>query len=114
MAKRCELTGVGVMTGNNVSKSNRRTRRDFLPNLKEITLKSDALKANITLRIAAATLRTINKYGGFDSFIINYRFCKLTDTAKKLRRRVEKALVSNGNFDNVKIIRKAKSKKATA
>lgn len=114
MAKRCDLTGVGVMTGNNVSKSNRRTRRDFLPNLKETTLKSDALGANVTLKIATGTLRTINKYGSLDSFIINYRFCKLTDTAKKLRRKIEKALVSKGEFDNVKIVKKSRSKKVTA
>ncbi len=114
MAKRCDLTGVGVMTGNNVSKSKRRTRRDFLPNLKETTLRSDALGANIALKIAAGTLRTINKYGSLDSFIINYRFCKLTDTAKKLRHKIEKALISKGEFDNVKIVKKAKSKKATA
>lgn len=114
MAKRCDLTGVKVMTGNNVSKSKRRTRRDFLPNLKETTLKSDALGANVTLKIAAATLRTINKYGSLDSFIINYRFCKLTDTAKKLRRKIEKALVSKGEFDNVKIVKKSNHRKVTA
>ncbi len=114
MAKRCELTGVGVMSGNNVSKSKRRTRREFLPNLKEITLKSDALGANLTFKIAAAALRTINKYGSLDSFIINYRCSKLTDEAKKLRKKVEKALISKGEFDNVKIIKKARAKKAMA
>lgn len=114
MAKRCELTGVGVMTGNNVSKSKRRTRREFLPNLKEITLKSDALGVNLTLRIAAAVLRTINKYGNLDSFIVNYRTSKLTDKAKKLKKKIEKALISKGEFDNVKIIKKARSKKVTA
>ena len=114
MAKRCDLTGVGAMAGNNVSKSKRRTRRDFLPNLKEATLKSDALGANITLKITAGVLRTINKYGSLDSFMINYRCSKLTDTAKKLRRKIEKSLISKGEFDNVKIVKKARIKKATA
>ena len=114
MAKRCELTGVGVMTGNNVSKSKRRTRRDFLPNLKETTLKSEALGSNITLKIAASVLRTINKYGNLDSFIINYRCNKLTDQAKKLRRKIEKALIAKNEYENVKIVKKARAKKASA
>jgi large subunit ribosomal protein L28 len=103
MTKRCDLTGVGVMVGNNVSKSKRRTRRDFLPNLKEVTFKSDALGASVTLRVTANALRTVNKYGDLDSFIVNYKISKLTPEAKKLRNKVEKALVENGNYESVKI-----------
>ena len=91
MSNKCDLTGVGVMSGNNVSKSKRRTRRQFLPNLKEVVLKSDVLGVNVKLKIAANTLRTVNKYGSLDSFIINYKGNKLTDQAKKLRKRIEKA-----------------------
>ena len=43
MARRCELTGKGVMTGNNVSHALNRTRRRFLPNLCNVSLISDAL-----------------------------------------------------------------------
>ena len=111
MSSRCELTGVGVMTGNNVSKSKRRTRRDFLPNLKEVSLKSDVLGSNITLKISANTLRTINKYGDLDSFIINYRGNKLTDKAKKLRRRIEKALIQKCTYKDIKIISKRRGTK---
>ena len=44
MARRCELTGKGVMTGNTVSHALNRTRRRFLPNLLNVTLISDALE----------------------------------------------------------------------
>ena len=114
MAKRCDLTGVGVMTGNNVSKSKRRTKKDFLPNLKESTLKSDALGVNLTLKVTANTLRTINKYGNIDSFIINYRFNKLSEKGQSLRRNIEKVLKSKGLFESVKIVSKARSKKPVA
>ncbi|MDD2840077.1 MAG: 50S ribosomal protein L28 [Rickettsiales bacterium] len=107
MTRKCDLTGVGVMTGNNVSKSKRRTRRDFLPNLKEVVFKSDALGVDIVLKVTANVLRTINKYGNLDSFIINYRINKLTDIAKKLRNRIEKALIKKGDYENVKIVRKS-------
>ncbi len=43
MARRCELTGKGVMTGNTVSHALNRSRRRFLPNLINVTLLSDAL-----------------------------------------------------------------------
>lgn len=110
MTRKCDLTGVGVMTGNNVSKSKRRTKREFVPNLKEVVFKSEALGANIVLKVAANVLRTINKYGTLDSFMVNYKVNKLTDTAKKLRNKIEKALTKSGNYENVKIVRKSNKK----
>ena len=38
MAKKCEISGTGVMSGNNVSHANNRTRRRFLPNLQVVSL----------------------------------------------------------------------------
>ncbi len=110
MTRKCDLTGVGVMTGNNVSKSKRRTRRDFLPNLKEVVFKSGALGVDIVLKVSTNVLRTINKYGSLDSFLVNYKVNKLTDPAKKLRNKVEKSLIKSGNYENVKIVRKSNKK----
>ncbi len=50
MARRCELTGKGVQSGNLVSHSNRKTKRRFLPNLFNVTLQSDALQRSVRLR----------------------------------------------------------------
>ena len=102
MTRRCDLTGVGAMSGNNVSKSKRRTRRSFVPNLKEVSLKSEALGGNVSLKVAANVLRTINKYGSLDSFMVNYKVNKMTDEAKKLRNKIEKALIKKGEYENVK------------
>ena len=41
MAKKCEISGTGVMSGNNVSHANNRTRRRFLPNLQVVSLLSE-------------------------------------------------------------------------
>ena len=84
MTRRCDLTGVGAMSGNNVSKSKRRTRRSFVPNLKEVSLKSEALGGNVSLKVAANVLRTINKYGSLDSFMVNYKVNKMTDEANRI------------------------------
>ena len=111
MSKRCELLAVSVMSGNNVSHSNRKTRRRFLPNLKEMSFKSDTLGVDVNLKIAASTLRTINKYGNIDSFLVNYPFAKLTAKGQKLRVQIKKKLTKLGKLDEVKIVREKKVKK---
>ena len=47
MSKRCELTGVSPLKGNNVSHAKNKTKRRFLTNLKKVTFISDVLKKNI-------------------------------------------------------------------
>jgi len=108
MARRCDLLGVGVMSGNKVSHSNRKTRRKFLPNIKSISFKSDVLGVDVALDIAASTLRTVNKYGNIDNFLVNTRFAHLTDSAKKLRTQIKKKLIKKGALDEVKFPRKEK------
>lgn len=108
MARRCDLLGVGVMSGNKVSHSNRKTRRKFLPNIKSISFKSDVLGVDVTLDIAASTLRTVNKYGNIDNFLVNTRFAHLTESAKKLRTQIKKKLIKSGTLDEVKFPRKEK------
>jgi large subunit ribosomal protein L28 len=64
MARRCELTGKGVMTGNRVSHALNRTRRRFLPNLLNVTLISDTLSRSVKLRISANALRSVEHRAG--------------------------------------------------
>ncbi len=63
MARRCEITGKGVLTGNNVSHANNRTRRRFLPNLQTKRIWLAEEKRFVTLKVSARTLRTIDKKG---------------------------------------------------
>jgi large subunit ribosomal protein L28 len=51
MARRCGITGKGVMTGNNVSHAHNKTRRRFLPNLQGTAMMSDALDRMVRLRL---------------------------------------------------------------
>ena len=94
MARKCDLTGTGVQTGNNVSHSNRKTRRRFLPNLQQVHLLSDALEKKVPLRITAATLRSVDHNGGLDQFLITSKAHKLTETGRKLRIQIKKALAA--------------------
>ena len=85
MTKKCELTGVLPLKGHNVSHANNKTKRRFLPNLKKISFKSDALKRNVRLNVSNAALRTVDYKGGLDKFLITAKSKKLSKRAQKLK-----------------------------
>ncbi|MCB5943754.1 50S ribosomal protein L28 [Acidocella sp. KAb 2-4] len=91
MARRCDLTGKTVQSGNNVSHANNKTRRRFLPNLQVTTLLSDAL-GNVRLRLSTRAIRTIEHNGGLDAYLLSQTNAKLTDEGLALKRRLERAL----------------------
>ncbi len=88
MARRCELTGKGVMTGNNVSHANNKSRRRFLPNLKVVSLISDSLERTVRLRISTNALRSVEHRGGLDAFLVKAREDELSPRAAVLRKEV--------------------------
>ncbi len=94
MARRCELTGKGPMTGNNVSHAKNRTRRRFLPNLNDVTLQSETLGRGFKLRISASALRTVDHRGGLDAFLAKARDEDLSAGALKIKKDIAKAQAS--------------------
>jgi large subunit ribosomal protein L28 len=80
MSRRCEITGKGVLSGNNVSHANNKTRRRFLPNLQEVRM-----------RLSTRGIRTVEHNGGIDAFLLSTPNTKLTIEGKTLKRRIEKA-----------------------
>ncbi len=90
MARRCELTGKGVLRGHNVSHANNKTKRTFEPNLCQVTLFSDVLGQSFHLRISAHALRTVDHRGGFDAFLIKQSDGTLSPKARKIKRAIEK------------------------
>ena len=94
MARRCELTGKGVMTGNNVSHALNRTRRRFLPNLLNVTLLSEALGRPVKLRICAAALRTVEHRGGLDAFLLKQDDADMSPLAQGLKKELRAALAA--------------------
>lgn len=92
MSRRCELTGKGVLTGHNVSHSNIKTNRRYLPNLNWVTLESESLGRSFRFRIAASALRTVDHRGGLDAFLVKAKEAELSARALKVKREVEAAL----------------------
>jgi large subunit ribosomal protein L28 len=91
MSRRCQMTGKGVLTGNNVSHANNKTRRRYLPNLQDTSLLSDALGTQVRMRLSTQALRTIEHNGGLDAFLTGTSNRKLPEEAQALKRRIVKA-----------------------
>lgn len=91
MARRCGITGKGVLTGNNVSHANNKTRRRFLPNLQESSFWSDVLGTQVQMRLTTNGIRTVEHNGGLDSFLLGTPDRRLPVEAITLKRRIERA-----------------------
>lgn len=90
MARRCDITGTGVLTGNNVSHAKNRSRRRFLPNLQDASMMSEALGRVVSLKLTVRTIRSIEHKGGLDAYLLNTSNAKLTDEAVRLKRQIRK------------------------
>lgn len=94
MSRTCDITGTGSQSGNNVSHSNHKSRTRFMPNLQQVSLKSDILGVNISLRVTAATIRTIEHNGGLDGYLLSHSSLKMTPLAGKLKRQIKKKMLA--------------------
>jgi large subunit ribosomal protein L28 len=92
MGRSCSLTGKRLRFGHNVSHSNRKTNRRFLPNIQRVSLRSEALRRTLQLNVSTRALRTLQKKGGLDRFLLETDDHRLTEEAQRLKRRVRKAL----------------------
>jgi large subunit ribosomal protein L28 len=91
MSRRCEITGKGVLSGNNVSHANNKTRRRFLPNLQVTSLLSDILGHEVRMRLSTRGIRTVEHNGGIDAFLLGTPNTRLTAEGRELKRRIERA-----------------------
>tara|TARA_B100000609_G_C17158421_1_gene404773 strand:+ start:720 stop:1004 length:285 start_codon:yes stop_codon:yes gene_type:complete len=90
MSKICEISGKRPMSGNNVSHANNRTKRRFIPNLQNVKLYSSILQKHINLSITIRTMKTVEKNGGLDSYLIKTSNKNLADTALKIKKQILK------------------------
>ena len=91
MSRRCQITGKGVLSGNNVSHANNKTRRRFLPNLQEQSLLSDVLGFSVSLRMCTRAIRTVERNGGIDAFLLGTPNRRLPAEALTLKRQILRA-----------------------
>ena len=90
MARRCELTGKGLLVGNNVSHANNKTKRTYRPNLQIVALASEILGNSYKLKISTGTLRSVDRNGGLDPYILKCKDAQLSPRALRLKRAIAK------------------------
>ena len=88
MTKKCELTGKRPLKGHKVSHANNKVKRRFLPNIKQVTFKSLALKKTIKLNVSNSAMRTIDKKGSFDQFMKEVKTKNLSEKLKKVKKNI--------------------------
>ena len=91
MSRRCPLTGKSIQFGNNVSHSQRKTRRRFNPNMQQVSVISEALGQTVRIKLPVSTLRTIEHNGGLDNYLVGTSNLKLTPEAVALKKQILKA-----------------------
>jgi len=94
MSRRCELTGKAAQVGHKVSHSNIKTKRRFLANLVNVTMMSDALGRSVRLRVSTNALKTVDRRGGLDAFLMKAKAEELSPRALELKRAVQKKLAA--------------------
>lgn len=94
MSRRCVVTGKGVMSGNNVSHAQNKTRRKFLPNIQDTGIYSEALGRLVKVRVSTHGLRTIEHKGGLDAYLMDTAITKLDPSLRAIKTQVEKAVAA--------------------
>ena len=92
MAKQCELTGVKVSRGNNVSHAHNKTKRNFMPNLQRKNIYSDILNQMVRLKISTKAMKSIEFAGGLDKYIVSIPNNKLSGKALKLKKSIKQKI----------------------
>lgn len=91
MARTCAVTKKKVLVGNKVSHSNRKTKTRFLPNLQVVSFPSELLGTSVRLRLTANGIRTVEKRGGIDAFLMKAKAVDLTSGLKSVKKRLAAA-----------------------
>ena len=94
MSRTCAVTGKRPMAGNNVSHAHNKTRRRFLPNLQSKSLLSDTLGETIRFRVTTSAIRTVERQGGLDAYLLNAPDTVLSLSAQRTKRKIARARAS--------------------
>ena len=89
MVNKCSITKKKPMSGNNVSHAVNKTKRRFYPNVHNVSFFSDILGKKVKLKVSSRGIKTVEKNGGIDNYIINSKNSNLTIETRKLKKLIE-------------------------
>ena len=99
MTKQCELTGIKISYGNNVSHAHNKTKRNFIPNLQRKNIYSDILNQMVRLKISTKAMKSIECAGGFDKYIVLMPNNKLSSKALKLKKAIKTKIKKSAKIE---------------
>ncbi|MDR1334453.1 MAG: 50S ribosomal protein L28 [Holosporaceae bacterium] len=89
MARVCPFSGKKNLSGNRVSHANNKTKRRFMPNLQNVSFLSDTLESRVRVRLSTHAIRSIEKNGGIDKYLLQACACTLSPRFKRLKKLLE-------------------------
>ena len=101
MTRYCPITGKRPLSGHNVSHANNKTKRRFLPNLRRVSFYSDSLGRSVQLRVSTSGIRTVERKGGIDAFLLGANDSLLDDKTLRLKRQVLRAVAKQESVPTV-------------
>ncbi|MDR1362327.1 MAG: 50S ribosomal protein L28, partial [Holosporaceae bacterium] len=69
---------------------NNKTRRRFVPNLQKVSFFSDMLGTRVRVRLSASAVRSVEKNGGLDAYLLKSSEELLSGKFRKIKRVIEK------------------------
>jgi large subunit ribosomal protein L28 len=91
MSRICSVNGKKPQFGNNVSHAQNKTRRRWQPNLQVCSFMSETLGRAVRLRLTVNGIRTIERNGGLDAWLMGARNSRLGEEALKIKKQITKA-----------------------
>ena len=92
MARKRSIGGKAPQTGMKVSHSHIRTKRKWMPNIQSKNLYSEAMGTSVRVTITTQALRSVDRAGGLDLYLMKQDPAELTGTMRKLRAQIAKRL----------------------
>lgn len=85
MARKKTLGGKAPQVGNRVSHSHRKTRHAWMPNIQKRALFSAALGRSICMTLPTSMLRSVDRAGGLDAFLLQAPSDQLEKPIRRLQ-----------------------------
>lgn len=89
---RCELSGQGPVVKNLVSHSNIKTKSTAQPNIQNKKFMSESLDQSFSFKVSTRTLRTVERVGGFDRFMLGQEDAILSKRALSVKNKIAKKI----------------------
>ncbi|MBF0627068.1 MAG: 50S ribosomal protein L28 [Magnetococcales bacterium] len=99
MTRKLTLGGKAPQIGYKVSHSHRRTKHAWLPNIQKRALFSMALGQSFSMTLTTETIRSVDKAGGLDNYLMQISAEGLNEPMRRLQARIREQVARTPSAD---------------